>query len=107
MAQPDKQDDGWEDVPTGGLGEKIDWKDGPFVGTYLGPITATDKEGVELEAFAFEKDGTDYFAWSSYQLKEALEQVSVGNEVHIEPLGKRELEGGRTVNLFKVRQRAA
>jgi hypothetical protein len=40
-------------------------------------------------------------------LKEALEQVSVGNEVHIEPLGKRELEGGRTVNLFKVRQRAA
>lgn len=99
-------DDGWEDVK-GGLGEKIDWADDTsFTGTYLGPITAQDKEGADLEAFAFSHEGTEYFAWSSYQLAEALNQVAVGNLVQINYLGKREMSNGQTVNLFKVRHKA-
>jgi hypothetical protein len=108
MAQPKHQtetDEGWEDVTTGGLGEQIDWKDGPFTGTYLGPISATDKEGEVLEAFAFSKDGSEYFAWSSYQLKSALDLVAVGNTIRIEFLGKKELDSGRSVNMFRVQQR--
>jgi hypothetical protein len=97
----------WEQISTG-IGEKIDWEtEHAFVGHYKGEssiegVNADGKKG-DAGCFLFTmRDGTDRFAWKTYQLEQALVDVPVGTLVRIEWLGKRDIGKGQTVNAFRV-----
>jgi hypothetical protein len=97
----------WDQISTG-LGEKIDWeKETIFVGYFKGEssIEGTNADGKVGQAGCFlftERNGTDRFAWKTYQLEQALADVPVGTLVRIDWLGKRDIGKGQTVNTFRV-----
>ncbi len=98
----------WDQISTG-LGEKIDWEtENTFVGHFTGEssIEGTNANGVIGQApcflFTEHKTGTERFAWKTYQLQQALQDVPVGTLVRIDWLGKRDIGKGQTVNVFRV-----
>jgi hypothetical protein len=97
----------WEQIATG-IGEKIDWeKEATFVGHFKGEssIEGTNANGDVGDAPCYlftERDGTERFAWRTYQLEQALQDVPVGTLVRIDWLGKRDIGKGQTVNVFRV-----
>ena len=103
---------GWTTIQAGN-GEKVELAEGvPWIGSFLGfsSIEITDKKtGVveEAQAIRFEDEAGDpCFLWGTYQLVEALEQVETGATVRITWLGKTDLDGGRTVNRYRVEVKA-
>jgi hypothetical protein len=97
----------WDQISTG-IGEKIVWeKENSFVGHYKGEssIEGTNANGVVGQALCYlftERDGTDRFAWKTYQLEQALQDLPVGTLVRIDWLGKRDIARGQSVNIFRV-----
>ena len=51
--------------------------------------------------------GDPCFCWGTYQLTEALENVTVGSMVRITSRGLKDIGGGRTVNRYKVEVKSA
>lgn len=95
-------EDGWERVEVG-LGDKIDWaQTKEFHGIYRGRTTITPEGGEPCDAHQFvDMNGEEFFAWATYELDIALEGKE-GIECKITHLSKKELDGGRTVNHFRV-----
>jgi hypothetical protein len=94
---------GWERVGTDN-GECIDWEETPrFTGIYSGSGLVEKKAtGETFNVLKFKSHNEDFFTWSTYQLEEAFADLPVGVEVRIIWKGKRDLDGGRSVNLFTV-----
>jgi hypothetical protein len=108
MAFDGGSESGWETV-TAGNGEKIEFSEAPFVGRFVGTGVIADvlntKTGDREDApiLKFEDPAGDpLFAWSTYQLAEALSSVPVGSKVRITHKGIKDIGGGRTVNRYKV-----
>lgn len=104
---------GWETI-TSGNGEKIEFSDVPFVGRFEGFGAISDvlnpKTGVKEDAPIIkflDVVGDACFAWSTYQLAEALEDVEPGSLVRITSRGLKDIGGGRTVNRYRVEVKSA
>lgn len=98
----------WDRVATG-IGDKIEWTPGTvFEGIYNGITVVEDVVGLNGEtgpadAHTFtDTVGDDCFAWSTYQLDQAL-KGNEGKMVRIVHLGKKNINNGaQTLNQFKV-----
>jgi len=99
--------EGWEQVGSDN-GECIDWAETPrFAGIYMGTAEVEKKATGEL--FTIHRfvaaDGDNCFAWAAFQLDEALNDLPEGTPVRIVWKGKRDLDGSKTLNMFKVQAR--
>ncbi len=104
-------DDGWEASGEGyeqvgsDNGECIDWAETPnFAGIYLGTGEIEKKTTGELFTIHRFSDakGDSYFAWAAFKLDEALDDLPEGTPVRITWKGKTDLDGSKTLNMFKV-----
>lgn len=111
-ANPLLEDD-WEEISTG-IGEEWDFdKNGQLIGTYKGtefvdiPVEKQRDGRTRAMTYQFETaaDGATVFLWESYQLTEAMKEVSEGELCRIQFDGYKKFDGSdgpRQVKQFKV-----
>ena len=106
-------DAGWTTVAEP-YGDTWDFSKNPvLVGTYESTRTVEQDDlnnpGEKRDANVYEivtaDDGTKVTVWGSFIIDEAFQKIPVGSEVRIEYVGKAELQGGRSVNKYKIASR--
>lgn len=117
-ANPLLEDD-WEEISTG-IGEEWDFdKSGALIGTYRGTEYVdipeskqrpNDNGETRTRAMTYKfltaADGAEVFIWESYQINEAMKEVTEGELCKIQFDGYKQFSGGdgdpRQVKKFKV-----
>lgn len=105
--------DDWEEISTG-IGEEWDFdKSGQLIGTYKGteyvdiPVERQIDGRTRAMTYQFEtaSEGATVFCWESYQLTEAMKEVSIGDLCRIQFDGYKKFDsaaGPRQVKQFRV-----
>ncbi|MFI5419580.1 MAG: hypothetical protein ACHQ1H_01290 [Nitrososphaerales archaeon] len=106
-------EDDWEEISTG-IGEEWDFdKNKTLMGTYKGTEYIDIPEEKQRDGrtramtYQFETaaEGATVFVWESYQLKEAMSEVTIGDLVRIQFDGYKKFDGSdgpRQVKQFKI-----